>query len=149
MDSKTLVKNAMYSQGRADAIKLQERAVAGEADGTEVIANEHAVPEWRQRDYRSVPIGAPYKFGNQVYKLWQQHDATNQPDWTPEKAVSLWDYWHTTDPAHAKPFTPTEGARGAYKTGEVCLWTDGKVYRSTIDGNSYTPEEYPAAWEVA
>ena len=33
--------------------------------------------------------------------------------------------------------------------GECCLWTDGKVYRSIMEGaNAYSPEASPQGWEV-
>ena len=89
---------AMEEKGVSDARKLAARAISGEADGTELTASQDTIPTWRQRDFSSVPVGSPYKWNGIVYKLWQQHDATEQPDWTPDQAVSLWDVCHTTDP---------------------------------------------------
>ena len=31
---------------------------------------------------------------------------------------------------------------------EIGIWEDGLLYRSLINGNVYTPESYPAGWEV-
>lgn len=54
-----------------------------------------------------------------------------------------------TDPAKAKPFIQPQGAHDAYQKGECCLWTDGKVYRSIMEGaNAYSPEAYPQGWKV-
>ena len=28
------------------------------------------------------------------------------------------------------------------------VWTDGKIYASTMDNNAYTPESYAQGWTV-
>lgn len=146
MDNKALILNAMKSAGAADASAIAAKSISGEADDTALIAAEEQIPTWRQRDYTDVPIGTPYKYGDQVYKLWQAHDATNQPDWTPDKAVSLWDICHTTDPSKAKPYVAPQGTRGMYQTGEVCT-EGGIIYHSTINNNVWQPSAYPQGWK--
>ena len=146
MDNKDLILTAMHTAGAADASVIAAKSVSGEADGTALIAAEEQIPTWRQRDYTDVPIGTPYKYGDQVYKLWQAHDATNQPDWTPDKAVSLWDICHTTDPAKAKPYVTPQGTRGMYQIGDVCT-EGGKLYRSTMENNVWEPSAYPQGWK--
>ena len=39
------------------------------------------------------------------------------------------------------------GAHDAYNTGDIVNY-NGTLYRSLIDGNTYSPEAYPAGWEV-
>lgn len=146
-DSKERVLEALRDFGLSEARRVREEAVKGDLDGTGLIAAEGYIPLWSRRDYRDIPIGSPYRHEGQVYRLWQQHDATEQPDWSPDKAFSLWDICHTTDPAAAKPYLPPQGSRGLYRKGECMLWTDGKVYRSIIENNDYTPEERPQDWE--
>ena len=146
MDNREIIMTAMRNQGAADAQRLRERAVAGTADGTEVIANEACVPTWTMKDYSAVPVGSPYQYEGQLYKLWQQHDATGQVDWSPDKAVSLWDIYHTTDPAKAKPYVAPQGTRGMYQIGDVCT-EGGIIYRSTIDNNVWQPSAYPQGWK--
>lgn len=146
LDSKTIVLNAMHAQGAADAAALAKKSVNGNADGTALIAAEEQIPTWRQRDFTGVPIGTPYKYKDQVYKLWQVHDATDQPDWIPDKAVSLWDICHTTDPATAKEYVTPQGTRGMYQVDECCLF-EGKTYRCTAANTVHSPKELPASWE--
>ena len=143
----TLAQEAMREKGIQDARTLATQAVAGEADGTALIDQEEKIPTWRQRDFSDVPVGTPYKWQGQVYKLWQQHDAAGQGDWRPDKAVSLWDICHTADPARAKPYAPPQGSRGLYQKGECCVWED-QVQRSKVDNNAYSPAGYPANWEA-
>lgn len=136
----------MREQGRQMALSFRERAVAENLDGTTVIENEFLVPEWRMGKYETV--GATVQYQGQIYKVWQSHDSTNNPDWSPDKAVSLFDIYHTKDPAKAKPYLAPQGTRGVYQKDEVMLWTDGLVYRSLQDNNAYTPESYAQWWEV-
>ena len=147
-----LVVKTLSELGRLKAESIREKTVAKEIDDTELINNEDYVPEWRQMDYTNVAIGTPvrdpFDDSGQVYKLWQQHDATNQPDWHPSAAVSLWDIAHTKNPDKAKPYVEPQGTRGMYMRDEVMIWTDGKTYRSTADNNVYTPESYAQWWEV-
>ena len=143
----TLAQEAMRTKGVQDAQALAARAVAGEADGTVLIDQEEKIPTWRQRDFSDVSVGTPYKWQGQVYKLWQQHNATGQGDWSPDKVVSLWDICHTTDPARAKPYAAPQGARGLYQKGECCIW-ESQVWRSTADNNAYSPADYPGSWEA-
>lgn len=147
-----LVVKTLSELGRLKAESIREKVVAKEIDDTELIDNEDYVPEWKQMDYTNVAIGTPvrdpFDDSGQVYKLWQQHDATNQPDWHPAAAVSLWDIAHTKNPDKAKPYVEPQGTRGMYMKDEVMVWTDGKTYRSTADNNVYTPETYAQWWEV-
>ena len=90
----------LREKGKADAQNLTALSVSGEADASYLIAHENQIPTWRQRAFNAeeTPVGKPYKWNGQIYKLWQQHDATNQPDWSPDLAVSLWDICHTKTP---------------------------------------------------
>lgn len=148
MDNQTFVLDVMRRQGAADAQATAAGAASGVLDGTQIIAAQLTIPTWRPRDYSAVPVGTPYQWDGQVYKLWQQHNATGQDNWSPDQAVSLWDVCHTTDPKLAKPYVQSQGARGTYQTGECCSF-GGQVWRSLIDNNSFNPADYPAGWEVA
>ena len=145
-DIVTLAVEELRERGAADAAALAARAVSGEADGTELIEKERSIPTWRQRDYSSVPVGTPYKWQGQVYKLWQQHDAAQQPDWSPDQAVSLWDICHTSDPDMAKAYQAPQGSRGLYQSGECCVY-NGHVWKSVMDNNAWAPDAYPQGWQ--
>ena len=146
-DIVTMAQDELKARGAADAAVLAARAVSGDADGTELTASQDTIPTWRQRDFSQVPVGTPYKWNGVVYKLWQQHDATSQPGWTPDQAVSLWDVCHTTDPALAGPYVAPQGTRGLYQKGECCTYQE-QIYVSLIDDNSWAPDAYPEGWEV-
>lgn len=144
----SLALESLRDKGRADAAAVAALALAGEADGTYLIGHEPEIPTWRQRDYNTeeTPVGKPYKWNGQVYQLWQQHDATGQSDWSPDKAVSLWNICHTTDPRLAKEYTAPQGTRGLWQSGECCV-LNAHVWRSLTADNAYSPAEFPANWE--
>ena len=143
----TLAVEAMRAKGAADAAALAEKSVAGEADGTTLIAHEGEIPTWRQQPYNTeaTPVGKPYKWQDQVYKLLQQHDATEQPDWSPDQAVSLWDICHTTDPAQAREYVAPQGSRGLWQEQECCVWS-GHVFQNQVTDNAYGPAEMAKRW---
>ena len=80
----------------------------------------------------------------QLYKVVQAH--TSQADWTPDKTASLYDAIGLDESGYPVWSQPT-GAHDAYNTGDVVNY-NGTLYRSTIDGNVYSPDAYPAGWEV-
>lgn len=138
----------LREKGRADAQALAVLSVAGEADGTYLIAHEKEIPTWRQRDFscEDTPIGKPYQWNGQIYKLWQQHDATNQPGWSPDLAVSLWDICHTKDPKQAKEYQAPQGTRGLWHATECCV-LNGHVWKCLTDNQTYSPMDLPDGWE--
>lgn len=79
----------------------------------------------------------------QLYVVLQDH--TSQPDWTPDTAASLYKAIGITDDGYPEWVQPV-GASDAYMTGDVVSY-NGKLYRSTVDNNVWSPEAYPAGWE--
>ena len=80
----------------------------------------------------------------QLYKVVQAH--TSQSDWQPDKTTSLYEPIGLNEagyPVWSKP----SGAHDAYGVGDIVDY-NGTLYKSLIDGNVYSPDEYPAGWEV-
>lgn len=152
MTSKEFVAEALRDIGKQRALNLRAKVVANEVDDTSLIEQEELVPNWKAIDYSNFEIGTPVRDPSdgtgQVYKLLQKHDATGHDDWNPAAAVSLWDIAHTKDPAKAKPYVEPQGTRGMYMKDDVMVWTNGMVYKSTIDNNVYTPEVRGSYWSV-
>ena len=80
----------------------------------------------------------------QLYKVVQAH--TSQADWTPDATASLYDAIGLDDSGYPVWSQPT-GAHDAYNTGDIVSY-NGVLYKSIIDGNVWSPEAYPAGWEV-
>jgi hypothetical protein len=80
----------------------------------------------------------------QLYKVAQAH--TSQADWIPSENPALYTPLGLNSdgvPVWSKP----TGAHDAYNVGDVVDY-NGTLYKSLIDGNVYSPEEYPAGWGV-
>lgn len=79
----------------------------------------------------------------QLYQVLQEHTSAEQ--WTPDTATSLYKAVGVTEDGYPEWVQPL-GSTDAYETGDIVSY-NGKLYRSTIDGNVWSPEAYPAGWE--
>lgn len=80
----------------------------------------------------------------QLYKVVQPH--TSQADWKPDIATSLYKAVGVTKDGYDEWSRPA-GAHDAYNKGQIVDYK-GTLYISLVDGNAYSPDEYPAYWEV-
>lgn len=64
---------------------------------------------------------------------------------TPDNAPALWEDIAYREGYRIIPATITAGTAFAK---DECGWWGDTLYRSLIDANVYTPETYPAGWEV-
>ena len=106
--------------------------------------------------YPKYEVGKSYKAGDyftegvngvgdpQLYKVVQAH--TSQADWKPSATPSLYVAIGLTEEGYAVWSKPS-GAHDAYNIGDIVEY-NGKLYKSLINGNVYSPDEYPAGWEV-
>jgi hypothetical protein len=80
----------------------------------------------------------------QLYRVVQDH--TSQADWIPSGTASLYEPIGLNSagyPVWSKP----SGAHDAYNKGDIVDY-NGTLYESLIDGNVYSPDEYPSGWKV-
>lgn len=89
--------------------------------------------------YGSNPVGDP-----QLYKVVQAH--TSQADWTPDSVPALYDAFGLDDGGYPIWSQPS-GAHDAYNQGDIVNY-NGTLYQSTINGNVWSPDVYPAGWTV-
>ena len=80
----------------------------------------------------------------QLYKVNQAHTA--QADWLPSATPALYTAIGLDDEGYPVWSQPT-GAHDAYNKGDVVNY-NGTLCMSLIDGNVYSPDAYPAGWEV-
>lgn len=80
----------------------------------------------------------------QLYQVLQDH--TSSAEWTPDSAVSLYKPIGVTENGYPEWVQPL-GASDAYNTGDI-VSCNGTLYKSTIDGNVWSPETYSQGWEV-
>jgi hypothetical protein len=108
------------------------------------------------RLYKPWEVGKAYTVGEymtygvngvgdpQLYKVVQDH--TSQADWTPDATPALYDAIGL-DPDGYPVWNQPTGAHDAYNIGDIVNY-NGTLYQSTIDGNIWAPDAYPAGWVV-
>lgn len=89
--------------------------------------------------YGTNSVGDP-----QLYKVVQVH--TSQSDWTPDISASLFTAIGLDESGYPVWSQPT-GAHDAYNVGDIVNYNN-ILYKSLIDGNTYSPETYPAGWKI-
>lgn len=139
-------KNIMYAQGRADALALQSEAPT--MTGTQLYTAEGKIPSFKATVANKNMLNRAAGFvcrstAGRVVRLVQPYDSTIYTQ-EPEDLSAQWGFAWSTDPAHALPFVAL--ATSPYGKGDCCT-EGGKVWRSTIDSNVWSPSAYPAGWE--
>lgn len=89
--------------------------------------------------YGTNSVGDP-----QLYKVVQAH--TSQAEWTPDAVPALYDAFGLDESGYPL-WTQPSGAHDAYNTGDIINY-NGTLYQSTIDGNVWSPDVYPAGWKA-
>ena len=81
----------------------------------------------------------------QLYKVVQAH--SRQAEWLPGQGTdSLYDAIGL-DGGGYPIWSQPSGAHDAYNKGDIVSY-EGTLYRSLIDGNTWSPDAYPDGWEV-
>ena len=80
----------------------------------------------------------------QLYQVLQDH--TSAEEWTPDTATSLYKKIGVTEEGYPEWVQPL-GASDAYNTGDIVSY-NGTLYKSKINGNVWSPIDYPQGWEV-
>lgn len=147
MTSRELVLNTMKQYGKNVATDLQSKAE--EMTGTELYGKKGFIPSFliacEKKNMLERPIGFVCKSSaGRVVKLIQPYDSTIYTQ-EPEELPAQWGFVWSKDPKHALPFVSL--ATSPYSKDECCT-DDGIVYRSTIDGNTWKPSDYPQGWEA-
>ena len=131
---------------RNKAISLRamiEKSSVGLSDNDALEAVE-LFPVWAaDTEYAS---NVRLRYGEKLYRCVQAH--TSQIGWEPDKTPALWT--EVAKPGEIPVWRQPTGAQDAYNKGDRVHYpdADGPVYESLIDGNVWSPEAYPAGWEV-
>lgn len=106
--------------------------------------------------YPTYEVGKAYKAGEmitydvnavgdpQLYRVVQDH--TSQADWSPFSTPALYTPIGLDQKGYPIWSRPT-GAHDAYNVDDIVDY-NGTLYKSLINGNAYSPDEYPAGWEA-
>lgn len=132
------------TRGKAYALRaLIERAAASLSD-EDALDGVELFPAWATDV--AYTVDARIRYGGKLYRCVQAH--TSQADWTPDATPALWT--EVARPGEIPVWRQPTGAQDAYMTGDKVWYPekDTTVYVSTIDNNVWSPDAYPAGWEV-
>lgn len=126
----------------ATAYMLQNQA---EFSDEQTLTLSDLYPEWHTGvDYRAKQV---CRYNNELYRCAQAHTSSEQNNPT---VASLWTKI-TIDPETGYDvWQQPSGSHDAYNIGDRVLYPDaeGQVYESLINGNTWSPEAYPAGWKL-
>lgn len=98
--------------------------------------------EWEFHIGEFVEAGQEIIRNGQTYVVLQSH--TLQADWLPESTPAL--YKKKGGGEEWPEWVQPTGAADAYNKGDKVTF-EGEHYISTIDGNVWSPKDYPAGWD--
>ena len=119
-------------------------AASAEMTETETEVDTLKEDDWFRRLGEDVAAGDEVTHLGVTYEVVQPH--TLSAAWEPGKVPAL--YRAKADPGDEWPeWVQPTGAHDAYKKGDKVTYK-GQHYISLIDNNSWSPEAYPAGWEL-
>ncbi|HZJ99713.1 MAG TPA: carbohydrate-binding protein, partial [Tissierellaceae bacterium] len=87
-------------------------------------------------------VGDIFKYEGKLYKVIQEH--TSQEDWIPSELPAL--YLNMMPENVIPEWVQPTGSHDSYSIGDKVIF-EGRVYESTIDGNTWSPVDHPQGWE--
>lgn len=151
MSSKAFVLETMRQQGRVSALALQEKSST--MTGTELNAQNDYIPRFTEavkvKNMLDRKAGQDDGFVckssvGRVVRLIQNYDSDTYPQ-EPEELPAQWGFVWSQDPAKALSFISL--ATSPYNTGDCCTF-GGQTFRSAMEGNVWSPQDYPNGWEA-
>ena len=103
-------------------------------------------PDWITLIGTTPLVGTRFKYNNNLYKVIGASPHTFQADWLPDVLPAL--YTKIIPEGVIPIWVQPTGSQDAYNIGDQVTFTDGKVYESTINANTWSPTGYPAGWKL-
>lgn len=128
------------TRGKAKQLRQLIEQLAVTLEDETALTGVELFPMWAIG--RAYAVDDRVQYGGILYKCVQAH--TTQADWTPDITPALWVVVSIDE--YPEWVQPT-GAHDAYNIGDIVSY-NGTLYISLIDANVWSPEGYPAGWEV-
>ena len=134
---------AMFTGADTSGYKTQYTAILNDVSNAASLQMVEYFPVW-SGDGVNYEVGQKVQYDGVLYSVLQAH--TSQANWSPTTAVSLFAKVLTSESGEPLPWEQPDSTNG-YKIGDKVIY-NGKIYQSTIDNNVWSPEAYPAGWEL-
>ena len=131
---------------RARELRSVIEELAVNLDDEKALDSKELFPYWNAE--AAYEVGARVRFEDTLYKCLQAHQA--QADWTPATSPSLWaEILPGQEGTDIGVWTQPDSTN-AYMTGDRVHFPtmDDPIYESLIDNNIWSPETYPAGWQL-
>lgn len=130
---------------RARELRAVIEGLAVNLDDGQALESKELFPQWNSE--HAYAVGDRVRYEDVLYKCLQAHQA--QADWTPTDAPSLWARVLIPDP-EVVPVWEQPDSTNPYMTGDRVHYPtiDDPIYESLIDNNTWSPEAYPAGWQL-
>lgn len=134
----------MISREKAYKLRALIEKAAKNLDDDDALEGIELYPYWAPDT--SYIIDDRIRYNEKLYKVVQAH--TSQSNWTPDLTPAL--YTEVAPVGTIPVWHQPTGAQDAYNTGDKVHYPDeeGPVYISLIDNNVWSPETYPAGWQL-
>ena len=109
----------------------------------EAVASQVLFPNWQSG--KSYALDERVRYGGKLYKVLQAH--TSQDDWAPDVAVSLFTCLLTDEEGGTIQEWVQPDSTNGYSAGDQVIY-NGVIYASLIDNNVWSPDDYPAGWQL-
>ena len=148
LTSKEFVLDTMRKYGKATAQIIQEKSP--DMTGTELYDEFGYIPSYYAACAKQNMLERKIGFvcrspQGRVMSLIQPYDSDIYKQ-EPEELIAQWRFKWSKNPKHARPFISI--STSPYDTDECCIGSDGKVYASNIDTNTWDPVVVPQYWHV-
>ena len=121
--------------------------ISSSINDSTIVTFKQFAPEWSvNHDYKQ---GEFLTYNNKYYRVSQDHKSQEQ--WTPGSAGTESLYYEVVvAPDGIIVWSAPSGAYNTPNKGDLRHYpnADSPIYKSLIDGNAYSPDTYPAGWEI-
>lgn len=134
----------MITLARAYELRAKIEQASALLDDSDALDAIELFPAWTAGVTYAVDVRVRYN--DKLYRVVQAH--TSQSDWTPDVVPAL--FTEVALPGEIPVWVQPTGAQDAYQTGDQVYYPDanGNIYESLIDNNIWSPEAYPAGWQL-
>ena len=133
----------MITRNKARQLRAMMVKSAVSLDDTDALTAVELFEAWKPDT--AYEADTRIRYGDKLYRVVQSH--TSQRDWMPDVTPAL--YTEVAKPGEIPVWRQPTGAQDAYMKGDKVHYPDADsfVYVSLIDGNIWSPDDYPNGWE--